>query len=44
MKLDTTIVINHQQLDDFSCIPMAVELVLKLLSRVPADYYDLQRE
>jgi hypothetical protein len=44
MQLDSTIVSQHQQLDDYSCIPMSVELVLKLLGRVPADYYDLQRE
>jgi hypothetical protein len=44
MQLDTTIVSQHQQLDDYSCIPMSVELVLKLLGRVPADYYELQEE
>lgn len=44
MQLNTAIVNNHQQLDNFSCIPMSVELVLKLIGRVPIDYYDLQRE
>jgi hypothetical protein len=44
MQLDTTIVSQHQQLDDYSCIPMSVELVLKLVGRVPVDYYGLQRE
>jgi hypothetical protein len=44
MNLDTTIVNQHQQLDNFSCIPMAVELVLKLLGRVPCDYHNLQHE
>ena len=33
---------KHQQLYDMSCIPMSIELVLKLLERVPASYYDLQ--
>jgi hypothetical protein len=32
----------HRQLYDASCIPMSVELVLKLLGREPADYYALQ--
>jgi len=36
------IVDRHQQLYDMSCIPMSIELVLKLLDRVPASYYDLQ--
>ena len=44
MHLDAAIVSQHRQLDTYSCIPMSVELVLKLLRRVPADYYDLQRE
>jgi len=43
-QLDDKIVSQHQQLDDCSCIPMAVELVLKLLGRVPADFYGLQLE
>jgi hypothetical protein len=44
MNLDTSIVSQHLQLDHFSCIPMSVELVLKLLGRVHADFYNLQRE
>ena len=33
---------THQQLYDWSCIPMSVEMVLKLLHRVPQNYYALQ--
>jgi hypothetical protein len=33
---------EHKQLFEMSCIPMSVEMVLKLLNRVPADYYELQ--
>jgi hypothetical protein len=36
------IVDRHQQLYDASCIPMSLEMVLKLLERVPSSYYDLQ--
>lgn len=36
------IVDRHQQLYDMSCIPMSIEMVLKLLERVPASYYELQ--
>lgn len=41
---DIAAVKAHQQVDNNSCIPMSVEFVLKLLARVPLDYYDLQRE
>ena len=34
----------HRQVYEWSGIPMAVELVLKLTGREPADYYDLQKE
>jgi len=33
----------HQQLYEWSCIPMSVEMVLKLLDRVPQNYYALQQ-
>lgn len=33
---------RHQQLYDMSCIPMSLEMVLKLLDRVPSSYYELQ--
>jgi hypothetical protein len=32
----------HEQRYGMSCIPMTIELVLKLLGRVAADYYELQ--
>jgi hypothetical protein len=44
VQLETNIVSQHQQLDNYSCIPMSVELVLKLLGRISTDNYDLQRE
>lgn len=42
--MDREIVDSHQQLYPTSCIPMAIELVLKLLGRISIDYYDLQKE
>jgi hypothetical protein len=42
-NLDRKIVDNHYQLYDLSCIPSCVEIILKLLHRVPANYYDLQQ-
>lgn len=33
---------QHRQLYPMSCIPMAVELVLKFLNRVPPDFVELQ--
>ncbi len=36
------IVDAHEQRYGMSCIPMSIEMVLKLLGRVPADYYELQ--
>lgn len=42
-SINCQIVNNHRQIDQFSCIPSCVEIILKLLGRVPADYYDLQR-
>jgi len=44
MQIDHQAVTQHKQLDNCSCIPMSVELVLKLLGRVPADYYALQQQ
>jgi hypothetical protein len=38
------IVDSHRQIYDMSCIPMSIEMVLKLLGQVPASYYDLQKE
>lgn len=33
---------QHQQITNRSCVPSAVEMVLKLLGRVNSGYYDLQ--
>lgn len=41
-KFDRRIVDAHEQLFPLSCIPSAAELVLKLLSRAPDSYRDLQ--
>jgi hypothetical protein len=41
-KFDRKIVDAHEQRFGMSCIPMSIEMVLKLLGRVPADYYELQ--
>lgn len=44
MTYDRLIIDTHVQKDEFSCIPSAVEMILKLLRRVPVDYYDLQNQ
>lgn len=41
-KLDRRIVDKHKQLFDMSCIPMSVEMVLKLTKHAPQDFYALQ--
>ncbi len=41
-KFDRNIVDEHKQLFDSSCIPMTIEMVLKLTKREPADYFKLQ--
>jgi TPR repeat protein len=41
-RFDRKIIDEHQQRYGMSCIPSSVEIVLKLLGRVPASYYDLQ--
>jgi hypothetical protein len=41
-KLNRKIVDEHRQIASMSCIPMSIEMVLKLLERAPAGYYDLQ--
>lgn len=41
--MNLKIVDKHLQVYSCSCIPMAIELVLKLLLRVPETYYELQR-
>jgi hypothetical protein len=44
MNPDKEIMRTHRQLTQFSCIPMVVELVLKLLGRVPPDFFELQKD
>src|SRR4051794_12277758 len=34
---------EHKQISDFSCIPMSLEMVLKLEHRKPIDFFDLQK-
>ncbi len=41
-RFDRKIVDAHEQRFGMSCIPMSIEMVLKLSGRVPADYYELQ--
>jgi len=43
LPLNPEVLAKHQQLSEFSCIPMSVEFVLKLLGRVPPDYFELQK-
>ncbi len=43
MTLNPKIVAAHTQLDDYSCIPMTVEYILKLVGKVPHDYFELQQ-
>ena len=42
-KFDRTIIDAHEQGFPASCIPSSVEMVLKLMGRVPGSYRDLQR-
>lgn len=42
MNLDKSIIDNHEQKHQVSCIPSAVEMVLKLLRKVNVNYYELQ--
>jgi hypothetical protein len=43
MNPNEEVIENHTQLFEWSCIPMAVELVLKLLGRMPSDSFELQK-
>ena len=43
MIINQNVFQTHKQLFRLSCIPMSVELVLKLLERVPPDYFELQK-
>jgi hypothetical protein len=42
MQLKPEVVAKHKQLYENSCIPMAIEYVLKLLGRIPPDDFRLQ--
>jgi imidazolonepropionase-like amidohydrolase len=42
-KFNRQIIDDHKQLYNMSCIPMSVEMVLKLLERAPVSYYKLQK-
>jgi hypothetical protein len=42
MDIDIMIVVNHVQRFEYSCIPSAVEMVLKLSGLVGQEYYELQ--
>jgi hypothetical protein len=43
MILDEDAVASHRQLHEYSCIPMAIEYVLKLLRRLSPTAHDLQQ-
>jgi TPR repeat protein len=43
-RFNRDIIDAHRQTYDFSCIPSAVEMVLKLTGRVSENYYDQQNE
>ena len=43
-QFELRIIDAHRQLYGMSCIPSSVEMVLKLLGRVPISYYDLQTQ
>ncbi len=43
MIIDSNITNQHKQLEQASCIPMSVELVLKLTNQVDSDYYEQQK-
>jgi hypothetical protein len=43
-EIDEEVFQTHEQKYPRSCIPMAVEFILKLLTRVPRDYFELQHE
>lgn len=44
MNPSPDILAKHRQIAPNSCIPMAVELVLKLLGRMPVDSFDQQEQ
>jgi hypothetical protein len=42
LPLDPNVLAKHKQLSDYSCIPMSVEFVLKLLGKLAPDDFSLQ--
>ena len=44
LPLGREVLRQHEQRGCLSCIPMSVEFVLKLLGKVPPDYFELQRD
>ena len=42
LSFDKAAIDQHRQIYDLSCVPSAVEIVLKLTGRVPAEYFELQ--
>jgi Peptidase_C39 like family len=44
LPLDQNVLVNHIQKYRRSCVPMSVELVLKLIGKAELSYYDLQDE
>jgi hypothetical protein len=44
MEIDWKIIDSHEQKFENSCIPSAVEMVLKLLKKVDSSYYDQQSQ
>lgn len=44
LELKEYIIKNHKQKYLNSCVPMSIELVLKLMNTVQLSYYDLQKE
>ena len=44
LPLDPNVLAVHTQIGDLSCVPMAVEFVLKLLGRVPPNFFALQQD
>ena len=44
LNLNPVVLNGHIQLYPNSCVPMAIELVLKLMNKVAIDYYELQKE
>ena len=43
LPLDPSVLAKHQQLSDYSCIPMSVEFVLKLLGKLPPEDFHFQK-